>query len=160
MAWSVVPFFAAFKKSCISSIWGLTFISRSHKKPSARTNRTEGVMTRYHLWFARPSRDGPRGAHGSGAVTGAPRPVPYCAAETRLFGRLLQGVFTRRSPPLFHQSRGSLCGKFPRYLSFSSQWYTLYHNFVSLSTGNQRNFMSRPTAGRRAWSYCSPENGR
>ena len=47
---------------------------------------------RYHLWFARSSRKGPLGVRDSNAVTGATRPVPYCACLR--FGRLLQGVFT------------------------------------------------------------------
>ena len=51
---------------------------------------------RYHLWTVLSSRAGPYGVLDSGAVTGAARPVPYCAKR---FGRLLQGVFTADAPP-------------------------------------------------------------
>ena len=62
---------------------------------------------RYHLWTVLSSRAGPYGVLDSGAVTGAARPVPYCAHHQR-FGRLLQGVFTAGSSPPLHQTEGSL----------------------------------------------------
>ena len=61
---------------------------------------------RYHLWFARPSRDGPWGVRDSLAVTGETRPVPY--PRQRRFGRLLQGVISQSALSPFHRP-GALC---------------------------------------------------
>lgn len=88
-------------------------------------------MTRYHLWFVRPSRGGPHGARGSGAVTGAVRPVPYCAG--RRFRRLLQGVFTRTSLPRSTHP-GALCAETAALLFLFLAVVTLYHTFLPLST--------------------------
>lgn len=75
------------------------------KSPLSR--RTEGELTsRYHLWFAAPSRRRPQGVE-SNPVRGIGRTRRSLLRNP--FGPLLQDVFTPLPPP-FSPARGSLPG--------------------------------------------------
>ena len=60
---------------------------------------------RYHLWFVPFSQKGPHGVLDSCAVTGANRPVPYCASAVRAAAP--RCIHKASSPP-FHLPGGSL----------------------------------------------------